>query len=403
MGTAFGPGGRVDIRWACASATVVRLQLQRVDLGTVNKSLSSLPSWFQRWGVGSWLVVGMVLVLIGVTWLVETTSSIVDPLIAGFVIAAVTGVFVDTLERRGIPRSAGAGILALALIAAAVLMVGFVLAAVTSQSAHIDALLSGAVDRVASWAKDLGITSASSTAADVKKTVPDIGRTLLHGVASGISGLTSVIVFLGFTAFTTFFLVKDAPALGRWIERHMGMQPAEAQIVLGDIIQALRRYFLGLTIIAALSTAGVTLGAWIVGVPMLGTIALVAFFGSYVPIIGAWAVGIFAVALALAHQGTTAALIMAAIVFISNGPLQQIIQPVVYGATLRLNALVVFSITIAAGTLLGIPGMVLAAPLVSASVRVNSDLKRLRSPAPADSAPVEGGRPGRERCRADVS
>ena len=173
----------------------------------------------------------------------------------------------------------------------------------------------------------------------------------------------------------------------------MGMRPEEARIVLGDIIQALRRYFLGLTIIAAVSTAGVTLGAWIVGVPMLGTIALVAFLGSYVPIIGAWAVGIFAVALALAHQGTTAALIMAAIVFISNGPLQQVIQPIVYGATLRLNALVVFSITIAAGTLLGIPGMVLAAPLVSASVRVNSDLKRLRSQAPADDAPAEGAGP----------
>ncbi len=368
----------------------IRSRLPDFRLGTVNKTISSLPAWFQRWGLGSWLVVGMVLVLVGVIWLFETTSSIVDPLIAGFVIAAVTGVFVDKLEQRGLPRAAGAGILALALVAIAVLMVGLVLAAITSQSVHIDALLSSAVDRVANWAKDLGITSASSTAADVKKTVPDIARTLLYGVAHGISGLTSLIVFLGFTAFATFFLVKDAPALGRWIERHMGMQPAEARIILADIIHALRGYFLGLTIIAALSTGGVTLGAWIVGVPMLGTIALVAFFGSYVPIIGAWAVGIFTVALALAHLGTTSAVIMAAIVFVANGPLQQVVQPIVYGATLRLNPLVVFSVTIAAGTLLGIPGMVLAAPLVSASVRVNSDLKRLRSPATADAAPAAG-------------
>ena len=45
--------------------------------------------------------------------------------------------------------------------------------------------------------------------------------------------------------------------------------------------------------------------------------------------------------------------------FLANGPLQQIIQPIVYGATLRLNPLVVFSVTIAAGTLFGMAGMVL--------------------------------------------
>ncbi len=84
---------------------------------------------------------------------------------------------------------------------------------------------------------------------------------------------------------------------------------------------------------------------------------------------------------------------MAVIVFVANGPLQQIVQPVVYGARLRLNPLVVLSMTIAAGTLLGIPGMVLAAPLVSASVRVHDDLRQLRSPVAAQTASTEGAAP----------
>jgi predicted PurR-regulated permease PerM len=58
-------------------------------------------------------------------------------------------------------------------------------------------------------------------------------------------------VFLGFTIFTSFFLLKDGPSMGRWIERHMGMQPAEARIVTGDILQALRKYFFGLTLVGA--------------------------------------------------------------------------------------------------------------------------------------------------------
>jgi predicted PurR-regulated permease PerM len=249
--------------------------------------------------------------------------------------------------------------------------------------------MSHAVDKVRGWAEDLGIKSAPQAASDVKKAVPAVLGTLVHGVAHGIKGLTSLVVFLGFTAFASFFLMKDAPALGRWIERHMGVEPVAARVIMSDIIQALRRYFLGLTIIAAVSTACITLGALAVGVPLLGTVAIVTFLASYVPIIGAWTSGIFVVALALAEKGTTAALIMAGIFLLANGPLQQVIQPVVYGATLRLNPLVVFSLTIAAGTLFGIVGMVLAAPLTSAAVRIRSDLAELKgSPTDDGTAPA---------------
>ena len=58
----------------------------------MNKSVSSLPAWFQRWGIGAWLIVGILLVVVGLVWLLEQTSSIVDPLIAGFVVSAVSGV-----------------------------------------------------------------------------------------------------------------------------------------------------------------------------------------------------------------------------------------------------------------------------------------------------------------------
>ena len=167
--------------------------------------------------------------------------------------------------------------------------------------------------------------------------------------------------------------------MGRWIERHMGMRPAEARIVTSNIIQALRRYFFGLTIVGAFNTAVVTLGALVLGVPLLGTIALVTFLGSYVPIVGAWVAGIFVFLLALADESTTTAIIMAVIIFMANGPLQQVIQPIVYGATLKLNPLVVFSVTIASGTLFGMAGLILAAPLVSAAVSVHDDLGRLRS------------------------
>jgi predicted PurR-regulated permease PerM len=328
----------------------------------------------------------MVLVVIGAVWLLDRISSIAEPLIVAAVIAAVCGVAVDYLERHRWPRPAGAAVLMLALIAVAVLLAGLVLGGISSQASDIDALTSRAVDRVAGWAADLGITSSADAANDVKSAIPEIGRTLLTGVAHGIAGLTSLVVFVGFTAFATFFLLKDGPAIGRWIERHMGMKPAEARIVMSDVAHALRQYFLGMTIVGAFNAAVLFVAALVVGVPLPGTVALVTFIGGYVPILGAWVAGIFVFALALADGGPTAAVVMALVVLIANGPLQQLLQPIAYGITLQLNALVVFSVTIAAGTLFGMVGLILGAPLVSAAVRIHADLARLKPPPDSRSS-----------------
>src|SRR6185312_11630912 len=131
-------------------------------------TVGSFPPWFRRWGVGAWLVVGMALVVAAAVWLLSATSSITNPLIAGAVIAAVGGVVVDGLERKGWPRVAGAGLVTVALAAIIVLVIGLILGAISSQGSQIDSLLSHAVDRVQGWANDLGITSASNAAADIK-------------------------------------------------------------------------------------------------------------------------------------------------------------------------------------------------------------------------------------------
>jgi putative heme transporter len=350
----------------------------------MNGSAGQLPPWFQRMGSAAWLLVGVVLVVVGAVWLLGQTSSITTPLIAGAVIAAVAGGIVDRLESHRWPRALGAGLVLLGLIALGALTAMAVMGGITSQASHIDGLTSQAVDKVQSWLSDLGITSAQDAAKDVKKAVPDLGHTLLVGVAHGIAGLKSLLVFLGFTIFTTFFLLKDGPTMGRWIERHMGMPPARARIVTGDITHALRKYFLGLTIIGAFNAVLIFLGALVLGLPLPGTIGLVTFVASYVPFLGAWTAGFFAFAIALADQGPSAAFTMALIVFLANGPLQQIVAPITYGATLSLNPLVVFSVTIAAGTLFGMVGLILAAPLVSAAVQINHHLAEQRGPSVSD-------------------
>jgi predicted PurR-regulated permease PerM len=72
---------------------------------------------------------------------------------------------------------------------------------------------------------------------------------------------------------------------------------------------------------------------------------------------------------------------MIVIQLLSNGPLQQIVQPVAYGAALGLHPLAVLIATIAGGALFGSVGLILAAPVTSAVVRISADLSRARAEA----------------------
>jgi predicted PurR-regulated permease PerM len=117
----------------------------------------------------------------------------------------------------------------------------------------------------------------------------------------------------------------------------------------------------------------------VLGVPLAGTIAVVTFATAYVPFIGAFVAGAFAVLIALGSEGTSTALIMLLIVVLANGMLQQVVQPIAFGATLDLNPLAVLVVTIAAGSLFGMVGLILAAPLTSAGVHISRGLALARA------------------------
>jgi predicted PurR-regulated permease PerM len=224
--------------------------------------------------------------------------------------------------------------------------------------------------------------------------MPEIRTTLLSGVAKGVQGLSSLVFFLAFTTISTLFVLKDGPVMHRFLNRHLGVPVPTANVVTTNIAKSLRSYFLGVTIIAAFNGAVIGLAALVVGVPLAGTIAVVTFVGAYVPFVGAWVAGAFAVLIALGTEGTTAALVMAVAALLANGALQQMIQPFVMGATLGLNPLVVLVVTIGAGALFGMVGLTLAAPLTSAAVHISNELRSASAaptPTGAEPAPSPSG------------
>ena len=308
------------------------------------------------------------------------------PVIAAAVLGAVAGPAVGWLEGHRVPRIGGAVLVLLGLVAIGAIIFLLVFGGISANSGDISAKVNQALDKIQGWLADLGVDNAQSAKEGVQKSGPEIRETLLGGVADGIAGLKSLAFFLGFATLSTLFVLKDGPIMRAFINRHMGVPEPTAAVVTANVAKSLRSYFLGVTIIAAFNAVVIGAAALIVGVPLAGTIAVVTFVGAYVPFVGAWVAGAFAVLIALGTVGTDAAIVMAVVALLGNSVLQQLIQPFVMGATLGLNPLVVLVVTIGAGALFGMVGLTLAAPLTSAAVHIVNELR--------DTEPPRGTRGG---------
>ena len=349
-----------------------------IDASSLSRVFSA-PMWLRDLGLLSWFLVGLGLLLVGLVWLLGLTSTIVEPVLVGAILATVAGPLVTKMQRRRIPRAAGAAVVLLGLLALGVLIALLVFGGIVEQSSEIKAAASEAADKVQKWAEDAGAGGTSGAADDVKQDTAATGKTLVQGVVDGIQGLTSLVFFFTFLCFSTFFLLKDGPAIRAFIDRSLGVPRAVATTITDNVIRSLRKYFLGVTIVAAFNAVVVGLGALVLDVPLAGTIAVVTFVTAYIPFIGAFVSGAFAVLLALSSQGTTTAAIMLVIVILANGLLQNIVQPIAFGATLELNPLVVLIVTIGFGAIFGMIGLVLAAPLTSAAVHISRELAVARA------------------------
>src|SRR4051812_17158905 len=371
------------------------VELDAEQLREVSAVFAS-PRWLRDLGLASWFLVGVALLLVGLTWVLGVTSTIVVPVLCGGVVATVASPLVSLLQRHRVPRAVGALITLLLLIALGVLIVLLVLGGIVAEGDKIAAALRNGVDKMQSWVQSLGVdnNAASSANEGATSSAADAFHTLWSGLAKGIRGIASLAFGLSFTVFALFFLLKDGPKLREWLNGHLGVPRPIAHTITRDVVHSIRRYFLGVSIVAGFNAVVVGVGALILGVPLAGTIAVVTLVTAYIPFIGAVVAGAFAVLLALGTQGTATAVIMLVIVILANGLLQNIVSPIAMGATLRMNPLLILVVTISAGAFFGMTGMVLAAPLTSAAIHVTADLRRMRSTVLVPEAAVAADDPG---------
>ena len=358
-----------------------------------------LPAWLQTLGRGAWMLVGIAVLLAIAFLLLGLISDLVIPLIFAAILAAIFVPLVDRLERWRVPRWLGAPLVVLLAIAVVSMIAWMVVAGLVGQGREILVRVTAGLQETGSLP---GIVDLDAEQA--LRSLGQLVQVLVSGLLSGLGSVTVLIVGIVTGLFILLFLMKDWRLVVDWtasqIAALLGLPDRVGGQIVADTVHSFRAYALGLTIVGLMNGLVVGLGALLFGVPLAGPIAIVTFVTSYIPFFGAFFAGAFAVLVALGAKGLSVALAMLAITLLANNTLQNLLEPVAFGRTLRLHPLVVLLVTTAGTLLFGVLGATLAAPVTAVTLRTIGllrDAGLFETAAPSPSAAGDQLPPSRER------
>jgi predicted PurR-regulated permease PerM len=215
-----------------------------------------------------------------------------------------------------------------------------------------------------------------------------------------LAGAQAFVIGAGASAFVLFFLLSSGEA---FLRRTVSMLPTLDQKkrlvrITRGIEQDLSAYLLTTSMINVGLGIAVGLVLFALGVPNPVLFGVIVALLNFVPYIGA-IVGVLLIGLVaiVSLESTTRALLAPAAYIVFNVIEAYVITPHVLGRRFSLNPVVVFGAVAFWGWIWGIPGALLAVPILTAATITCANIDRLRPIAVflgADSAFRSGTTPG---------
>ncbi|MEM9034646.1 MAG: AI-2E family transporter [Actinomycetota bacterium] len=351
---------------------------------------TAVPDWLRRWGLASWLALGIVLAagIIGVA--ISVTRTVTVPLILGAYFAVVLHPMVEWLAARRVPRAAGALAVLVGLFAVLVGVGALIGATIADEWTNLRASIDDAVEDVRDTIEDLPIDESLVDRFD--QGAGNSGSFALDGigpqVASAATSIAGLIAGTLLGIIVLYYLLKD----GRRISQRLTAEAVErGRDDVDDLLSygatAIRRYYASRTALAALNGVTISIGMAIIGVPGAMAIGVVNFVGGYIPYFGAFVGGAFAVVLAISEGGIGLAIVAFAIVIVAQVLVENLVEPRLVSGFVDLPPLAVLLVTTLGGVLLGLVGLILATPTTVITLQA---VRTLRSGAPVpDLTPDE--------------
>src|SRR5699024_10025471 len=151
---------------------------------------------------------------------------------------------------------------------------------------------------------DEGVTTATTW-------IQDRGGEIASGALAGASAVGSGVVTLVLVLVLVFFFLKDGPDFLPFVRRVSGARAgAHVTEVATRSWNTLSGFIRTQALVSAVDAVLIGIGLVVLQVPLAFALAVLTFFGGFIPIVGAFAVGALAVLVALVAQGPMTALLV---------------------------------------------------------------------------------------------
>ncbi len=330
----------------------------------VPTGLAVAGSW--AWRLVFLAVAGYIALLI-----VRKLALLFIAIFAAMLLTALLRPVATTLQRRlpGPLASLLTLLLALAVLAAAGYFV------VVRAIADMPRLVDQFITTVEDIQKTLQNLLAGSQQVDqISQTVTDWLRRQQSNafdiITTSATYLLQVGTVLLLTLFISFFLLYQGERIWQWMLSAFSGPMRERCDKAGQVAwESVTGYIRGTGAIATIHGVVIFVVLLVLGTPLAGPLALLVFFGSFIPLIGAVVAGGLAVLVTFSTGGWLPALILTGILILQNQLEGNVLQPLIMGHSVNLHPMAV-GLVVTAGTLVwGIIGALIAVPLAATAYR----------------------------------
>lgn len=206
----------------------------------------------------------------------------------------------------------------------------------------------------------------------------------LAGEAITVLGrVASVLVDLVLALVLAFFLLKDGPKFLPWVRGWIGPRfgrPVEE--IASRSWTALGHFIWSQAAVAVADAVLIGVGIWLLGVPFALPIAILIFFGAFIPIVGAFVTGGVAVLVALVSGGAWLAAAILGVLVVVEQLEGNVMQPLIIGRTLKMHPALVISVITVGAALYGILGAFLSVPVLAVLTVIPRYVRETCKPSP---------------------
>lgn len=342
------------------------------------------------WGVRiaaewSWRVI-IILVAAGVMiWLLSHVMLLLIPLLIAGLLASLLRPLHDALRRVKFPQILAALTSILVLLGGVVGILFLVGSEIVSGFAEMAGQVETGIFELIEWAdelaRDFGLEiSTEQFDQGIQEAIAWLEENS-DAIMSGAAGVGSVAgnIAIGtvLVLFTLIFFLSD----GRRIWDFMVLfTPARHRPAIHGAGRrgwtAVGTYMRVQVFVAFVDAVGIYIGAVILDVPLALPIAVLVFFGGFVPVVGAVVTGAVAVLLAFVAHDFMTALLMLGVVLLVQQIESNVLQPIIMGKAVKLHPLAVVLAVTAGTTLLGLIGALFAVPVLAFIKRATQYLNK---------------------------